>query len=183
MTTPRPTVRAIAATTAVLGGIGAVIALSPIGQNIAAAEQQTSSTQTTSTTDAETTTSTQTTTSSADDTTTASTATTDTSTTTQSATEATASSSDGTWEGSVYQTPYGPMQVSATISGGTITAIDWLQLPSDNHSQRINNTAAPRLVESALAAQSADVDSVSGASYTSAAFKSSLQAALAQAGL
>lgn len=75
------------------------------------------------------------------------------------------------------------MQVQATISDGTITDIEWVQLPSDGHSQRFNSQAAPTLVEEALSAQSADVASVSGATYTSTGFQQSLQSVLSQAGL
>lgn len=89
----------------------------------------------------------------------------------------------GTYTGDTVSTPYGDMQVEITVEDGTITDIEWLQLPSDHHSQEINDYAAPTLVQEGLEAQSADVDSVSGASYTSAAFKSSLQSALDQAGL
>ncbi|WP_228489037.1 FMN-binding protein [Raineyella fluvialis] len=74
------------------------------------------------------------------------------------------------------------MQVKTTITGGKITAITWVQLPSDGHSQRINSYAAPALVQEALQAQSANVDAVSGATYTSAGFQQSLQSALTKAG-
>lgn len=93
------------------------------------------------------------------------------------------SATDGTYTGDVYQSPYGAMQVQVTVSGGQITDIQWVQLPSDGHSQRINSQAAPALVEEALSAQSANVASVSGATYTSEGFKESLQSALSQAGL
>ena len=89
----------------------------------------------------------------------------------------------GTYTGDTVSTPYGDMQVEITVEDGTITDIEWVQLPSDGKSQQINDYAAPTLVQEGLEAQSADVDSVSGASYTSAAFKSSLQSALDQAGL
>lgn len=90
---------------------------------------------------------------------------------------------DGTYTGTVYESPYGAMQVQATVSGGKVTDISWVQLPSDGHSQRINSQAAPALVEEGLSAQSANVASVSGATYTSTAFQQSLQSALSQAGL
>lgn len=93
------------------------------------------------------------------------------------------SATDGTYTGDVYQSPYGAMQVQVTVSGGKITDIEWVQLPSDGHSQRINSQAAPALVEEALSAQSANVASISGATYTSEGFKESLQSALSQAGL
>lgn len=88
---------------------------------------------------------------------------------------------DGTYLGDVYQAPSGPMQVQATITGGTITEITWVLLPDNPRSMSINSTAAPALVTEALAAQSADVASVSGATYTTAGFRHSLQSALARA--
>lgn len=92
------------------------------------------------------------------------------------------SSGSKTATGSSVPTPYGSMQVKATISSGKITDIQWVQLPSDGHSQRINSYAAPALVQEALQAQSAQVDGVSGATYTSGAFQQSLQSALSKAG-
>ncbi|VEG27179.1 FMN-binding protein [Actinomyces howellii] len=102
--------------------------------------------------------------------------------TTDSAT-GTSSGASGTFQGETYESPYGPMQVEITVADGTITEITWIQLPSDGHSERINESAAPTLVEEGLAAQSADVASVSGATYTSEAFTTSLQSAMTQAGL
>jgi len=95
------------------------------------------------------------------------------------------SSATGTgYTGSAYQSPYGPMQVSITVSGTTITGIQWTQLPlSDGHSYRINSYAAPLLVEQAMAAQSATVDGVSGATYTTEGFRTSLESAIKKAGL
>jgi len=90
---------------------------------------------------------------------------------------------DGTYEGDVYQNRYGNVQVSVTITNGAIADITWLQAPSGGESGRISEQAAPILVQEALAAQSANVDSVTGASYTSDDFQSSLQSALDQAGL
>lgn len=108
---------------------------------------------------------------------------TDSGSTSSDSSSSSSSATDGTYTGSVYESPYGAMQVQATISDGTITAIEWVQLPSDGHSQRINSQAAPTLVEEALSAQSADVASVSGATYTSTGFLQSLQSVLSQAGL
>lgn len=89
----------------------------------------------------------------------------------------------GQWDGSVYDGEYGAVQVQVTLEDGQITDITWLQLPSSGNSSRINANAAPLLVQEALTAQSANVDTVSGASYTSEAFRTSLQAALEEAGL
>lgn len=90
---------------------------------------------------------------------------------------------DVVYTGTTIDTRYGPMQVQATISGGVIADITWLQLPSDGHSRGINDYAAPALVEEALAAQSADVSTISGATYTSTGFRQSLQSILDEAGL
>lgn len=99
-----------------------------------------------------------------------------------SSSSSSSSSGSKTATGSSVSTPYGSMQVKATVSSGKITDIQWVQLPSDGHSQRINSYAAPALVQEALQAQSAQVDGVSGATYTSGAFQQSLQSALSKAG-
>ncbi len=75
------------------------------------------------------------------------------------------------------------MQVEATIQDGVIVDITWISLPADRHSQRINDYAGPALVEEALAAQSAQVDTISGATWTSEGFRYSLQSILTEAGL
>ncbi|SDB90638.1 FMN-binding domain-containing protein [Raineyella antarctica] len=94
------------------------------------------------------------------------------------------STSTKTYTGSSYSSPYGPMQVSISVAGGKISDIQWQQVPmNDGHSARINSYAAPLLVQQALAAQSATVDGVSGASYTTEGFRMSLQSAIQKAGL
>ncbi|QGF23659.1 FMN-binding protein [Raineyella fluvialis] len=96
----------------------------------------------------------------------------------------TTAASGTSYSGSAYQSPYGPMQVSITVSGTKITGIQWTQVPlSDGHSYRINSYAAPLLVEQAMAAQSATIDGVSGATYTTQGFRTSLQSAIKKAGL
>lgn len=86
---------------------------------------------------------------------------------------------DGTVTGSVISTRYGDVQVQVTISGGTITDVTALQLPDrDGHSSRISQAAEPILREEALSAQSASIDLLSGATYTSDAYAQSLQSAL-----
>jgi uncharacterized protein with FMN-binding domain len=86
---------------------------------------------------------------------------------------------NGTFTGPVAQTRYGPVQVQIVVAGGRMTDVTALQTPSShNESIRINRRAAPLLREEALAAQSADIDTVSGASYTSKGYRTSLQAAL-----
>lgn len=103
----------------------------------------------------------------------------------QQATTAGGTSYTGTsYTGSSYQSPWGAMQVSISVSDGQITDIQWEQIPlGDGHSSRINSYAAPLLVDQALAAQSASVDGVSGATYTTEGFRTSLQSAIQKAGL
>ncbi len=89
---------------------------------------------------------------------------------------------DGTYTGSVADAYYGNIQVKATISGGKLTNVTFLQYPNDRgQSVEINQRAMPVLKAEAIQAQSANVDGVSGASDTSAAFNQSLASALAQA--
>ncbi|HET7495387.1 MAG TPA: FMN-binding protein [Candidatus Limnocylindrales bacterium] len=86
---------------------------------------------------------------------------------------------DGKTTGATVTTRFGPVQVRVTISGGTITDVVALQMPSrDGHSQRIAELAEPILRQEALQAQSAQIDLLSGATYTSEAYAESLQSAL-----
>jgi uncharacterized protein with FMN-binding domain len=76
-------------------------------------------------------------------------------------------------------TQYGPVQVRVTLQGDRIAEVAALQLPNDrSRSVEISNYAAPRLRDEALQAQSANIDVVSGATYTSQGYIKSLQAAL-----
>jgi len=94
-----------------------------------------------------------------------------------------AAASDGTWAGSTVSTRFGDVQVQVTISGGAVTDVTALQLTDhDNRSVQISNRAAPILRDEVLQAQSSSVSLVSGATYTSAAYLQSLQAALDEAG-
>jgi len=89
---------------------------------------------------------------------------------------------DGQYTGSVADAYYGNIQVKAIISGGKITDVQFLQYPNDrNTSIEINTQAMPYLKQEAIQAQSANVNGVSGASASSAAFVQSLQSALNQA--
>jgi uncharacterized protein with FMN-binding domain len=91
----------------------------------------------------------------------------------------TAAYRDGTVQGPVISTRYGDVQVQVTISGGAITDVTALQLPSrDGRSQRIASIAEPILRQEALTAQSAHIDLLSGATYTSDGYARSLQSAL-----
>jgi uncharacterized protein with FMN-binding domain len=86
--------------------------------------------------------------------------------------------------GDTVQTRWGPVQVRVTIKSGKITDVTALQYPQDNpRDQQINSYALPELRREALAAQSASIDTVSGATYTSEGYQQSLQSALDSAGL
>ena len=90
----------------------------------------------------------------------------------------------GTFTGSTQQTRFGPVQVEITISNGKITAARALQYPNnDFRSQQISQQAIPYLVQDTLAAQSANIQGVGGASYTSQGWYDSLVSALAKAGM
>ena len=90
----------------------------------------------------------------------------------------------GTFVGSTQQTRFGPVQVQITLSNGKITAAKALQYPNnDFRSQQISQQAIPYLVQETLAAQSANIQGVGGASYTSQGWYDSLVSALAKAGL
>jgi uncharacterized protein with FMN-binding domain len=88
-----------------------------------------------------------------------------------------------TIDGPVVTTDFGNVQVRVTLQGTKIVEVQALQLPSDrSRSVRISQYAGPLLRQEALQAQSANIDLVSGASYTSDGYAQSLQAALDQAG-
>lgn len=91
---------------------------------------------------------------------------------------------DGAFTGSVEDAFYGNIQVQAVISGNKLTDVIFLQQPGDNRtSQYINGQASMYLKQEAIAAQSANVNIVSGASDSSMAFQRSLASALQQAQL
>ncbi|MFB7933128.1 FMN-binding protein [Streptomyces sp. NPDC056039] len=77
-------------------------------------------------------------------------------------------------KGSALETEKGPVQVEVTFDGDKITSVRMLQQP--NHPQ--TTAAVPKLIEETLQAQSADIDTVSGATVTSDGYKESLQAAI-----
>ena len=89
---------------------------------------------------------------------------------------------DGTYTGDVADAYYGDMQVEVVVSGGKITDVNILKSPGGRStSVRINDKALRILKQETIVAQSAKVDSVSGASYSSPAYIESLTSALAQA--
>ena len=84
--------------------------------------------------------------------------------------------------GSTVDTRYGPVQVSVSLRDRTIVDITALQLPSGGRSGQISRFVEPILRSQALQAQGSNIDGVSGATFTSAAYAQSLQAALDSAG-
>jgi uncharacterized protein with FMN-binding domain len=84
-----------------------------------------------------------------------------------------------TYAGSVVQTRWGPIQVTITVADGKITDVAVPTYPSGNHrDEEINAYALPVLRQAVLDAQSAHIDTVSGATVTSDGYVQSLQAAL-----
>jgi uncharacterized protein with FMN-binding domain len=85
--------------------------------------------------------------------------------------------------GDTVQTQWGPVQVKVTFNGTKMTAVDVLQQPNgERRDEEINSQALPILTQEALAAQSAKIDAVSGATFTSEGYVGSLQSALDAAG-
>jgi uncharacterized protein with FMN-binding domain len=100
------------------------------------------------------------------------------------ATKAPATKSSGTTtvNGPVVQTRWGPVQVQVKITSNKITDVVVLQQPTgERRDEEINGYALPILHDEVIAAQSADIDTVSGATVTSDGYVQSLQAALDQA--
>jgi uncharacterized protein with FMN-binding domain len=89
---------------------------------------------------------------------------------------------DRTVDGPIVDTRFGPVQVSVTITDGAISDVAALELPTGGRSGQISGYAGPILQSEALQAQSASIDGVSGATYTSRAYAESLQSALDDAG-
>jgi uncharacterized protein with FMN-binding domain len=84
-----------------------------------------------------------------------------------------------TVNGSLVDTPYGPVQVQLRIRGGRIVAAKALVRPrGDSQTDSINGRAVPVLDQEVVQAQKAGIDTVSGATYTSTGYRTSLQAAL-----
>lgn len=84
---------------------------------------------------------------------------------------------DGTFLGKSVAEPYGRIRVAITVSSGKITVVR-ASYPTGGESSQVNGHAIPILKRETLTAQNAHVDSVSGATYTSPAFRESLQSAL-----
>lgn len=90
-----------------------------------------------------------------------------------------ASSATATFTGRAVDTRWGPVQVEITVSDGKIVSAEAIEYPNENGQDReINAVAVPMLDRAAVAAQSAHIDTVSGATYTSHGYIGSLQSAL-----
>ena len=94
------------------------------------------------------------------------------------------SSASGTYTGDAVMTRYGAVQVVITVKNGTVTKSAVTQVPwSDHKDQEINSYAVPILNSETVQAQSAQIDMVGGATYTSQGYIQSLQSAIDQAHL
>jgi uncharacterized protein with FMN-binding domain len=88
-----------------------------------------------------------------------------------------------TLTGDPFDNPYGTVQVQVTLQGNTITGVTMLQMPdSHERSAEISQQAEPLLLQEVLQAQSAQIDILSGATYTSQSYAQSLQSALDKSG-
>jgi uncharacterized protein with FMN-binding domain len=86
-------------------------------------------------------------------------------------------------DGPEVDNPYGPVQVEITLQGRRLVDAEALQLPSDRRfSRQISDYVGPILRQEALKAQNANIDIISGATFTSEAYARSLQAALDSVG-
>jgi uncharacterized protein with FMN-binding domain len=84
--------------------------------------------------------------------------------------------------GDTVNTRYGPVQVQVTLAGSRITSVDVVKYPNEERRDReINSSALPVLNQEAISAQNAQIDVVSGATYTSDGYVRSLQSALDRA--
>ena len=90
----------------------------------------------------------------------------------------------GTFTGALVDTRYGPVQVRIVVSGQKVVDIQPVLLPRDRaRSAAISQYSAPILRSEAIAAQTSQIDVVSGATYTSVAYARSFESALKQAHL
>ncbi|WEK12518.1 MAG: FMN-binding protein [Candidatus Microbacterium phytovorans] len=106
----------------------------------------------------------------------------DTGSTSASASASASDLADGSYTGDAVNTRYGPVQVAIKVSGGAVSDVQVVDYPSSNPRDRqINERAIPELVSETISAQSAEIDMVSGATYTSDGYIRSLQSALDEA--
>ena len=86
---------------------------------------------------------------------------------------------DGTYTSQVADAGYGPVQIRVTVSGGKMTNVQFLQYPTDaGHSRQVSSYSTPILSQEAIQGQTANVDTVSGATSTSEAFIQALAGVL-----
>ena len=103
---------------------------------------------------------------------------------TSSSTPRKATTTSRTVTGNSVDTRWGPVQVRLTVRSGKITKVEVVSYPNGNpRDQDINSYALPQLVQETLSAQSAKIDTISGATVTSDGYIGSLQSALDKAGL
>jgi uncharacterized protein with FMN-binding domain len=96
----------------------------------------------------------------------------------------TTSGASGTFTGASINTRFGPVQVQITVANGRITNVSAPQYPTESfRDQQINAQAIPWLEQETISAQSANIQGVGGASYTSEGFYQSLVSALSKAGM
>jgi uncharacterized protein with FMN-binding domain len=88
---------------------------------------------------------------------------------------------NGTFAGAPSTNEFGTIKVTITVSGGKLTNVAASYPTSPSRTASINSRAIPTLRQEALSAQSAKIDTVSGATYTSGSYKISLQSALDRA--
>ena len=89
-----------------------------------------------------------------------------------------------TFTGAAWPTIYGPVQVQITVRSGKVTAATAVEYPTETpRDYQINSFAIPQLNSEAVAAGSAHIDAVSGATYTTQGYLGSLQSALDKAGI
>ena len=162
-----------------VAGVAGVLLLNPSGETLvatAATEADSGATTATSGATAATET-TQTTTQ------TTTTAATPTPSATASTTTASTAGVSGTATGDAVFVRYGNVQLTVTVKDGVITDIAEEQMPNqDGRSMMISQQAGPMLKSQALKAQSANINGISGATYTSVGYQKSLQSALDQLG-
>jgi uncharacterized protein with FMN-binding domain len=90
---------------------------------------------------------------------------------------------DGEYAGKRVNAFYGYLKVQAVVSGGKLTDVIVLEYPDDDRrSRELNDQVLPYLIKEAVAGQTYKVDSITGATFTSNAFMSSLKEALKAAG-
>jgi uncharacterized protein with FMN-binding domain len=90
----------------------------------------------------------------------------------------------GSFTGADVPNRFGDVQVRVVVSGGRITDVQAVQMPFDRQqSAYISQVAGPMLRSEVLQAQSAQIDIISGATYTSESYAQSVESALQKAHL